>query len=215
MNAIGRIGLTVLAIAALAFGLFVYQSKSDVDRTETTSNAGNLVRFHSPTMGPVDAKVVIVEFLDPSCEACRAFHPIVKSLMRDNEGKVRLVVRYAPFHRGSDVVVKILEAAKKQGLFWQTLDAVFESQPVWADHHNPQVLRVWDFVGAVGLDVAEARREAESPAFAEILKTDTADLLALKVERTPTFFINGKPLPAVSEAALRAAVNKEIEAMYR
>ncbi|NMG42229.1 thioredoxin domain-containing protein [Aromatoleum toluvorans] len=34
--------------------------------------------MHSPTLGKADAPVVIVEFLDPACETCRAFYPRVK-----------------------------------------------------------------------------------------------------------------------------------------
>ena len=63
-------------------------------------------------MGPDDAKVVLVEFLDPECEACRAFHPFVKQLMADYSGKIKLVVRYAPFHGSSKYVVRVLEAAR-------------------------------------------------------------------------------------------------------
>ena len=35
--------------------------------------AAHLVRFHSPVLGRADAPVTVVEFLDPACEACRAF----------------------------------------------------------------------------------------------------------------------------------------------
>src|SRR6187549_3176805 len=126
-----RIGITIalVALAALGVGLYAYKNQSSA--IEPGNNAANLVRFHSPSMGANDAKVVIVEFLDPSCEACRAFYPIVKSLMAEHEGKARLVVRYAPFHKGSDVVIGILEAARLQGMFWPTLEAVFRSQPTW------------------------------------------------------------------------------------
>ena len=53
-----------------------------------------------------------VEFLDPACETCRAFYPIVKDILKQYPNDVRLVIRYAPFHAGSDQVVKLLEAGK-------------------------------------------------------------------------------------------------------
>lgn len=178
-------------------------------------NAAALVKFHSPSVGPVDAKVTIVEFLDPSCEACRAYYPLVKAVMAEHPGKVRLVLRYAAFHQGSDTVVKILEAAKTQGLYWQSLEAVFQSQPVWADHGNPQVERVWDFLQPIGLDVEKARRDMQNPAIAAILAQDMADVTALKVERTPTFYVNGKPLLVMGEKGLRDLVAQEVQAAYR
>ena len=43
-----------------------------------------LTRFHSPTFGDPAAKVEIVEFFDPACEACRAMHPFVKKLLEEH-----------------------------------------------------------------------------------------------------------------------------------
>ena len=40
-----------------------------------------LVREYSPRTGPTDPKVVLVEFLDPECESCRAFSPFVKDIL--------------------------------------------------------------------------------------------------------------------------------------
>ncbi len=35
------------------------------------------VREHSQTLGSHDAKVYLVEFMDPACETCAAFSPFV------------------------------------------------------------------------------------------------------------------------------------------
>lgn len=209
------IGAAALVIAAFALGMFVYQNRTGEARTDTASkNSASLVRFHSPTTGANDARVTIVEFLDPSCEACRAIYPVVKSILAENQGKVRLVVRYAPFHKDSDVAVKILEAAKAQGLYWQALEATFKSQPVWAEHGNPQVQRIWEFLQPVGLDVERAKREMENPNTAAILKQDVADVMTLRVEKTPTFYVNGKPLLVFGEEGLRTLVRQEVKASY-
>jgi hypothetical protein len=37
------------------------------------------------------------------------------------------LIRYAPFHDGADYFVKILEAAKKQGKYWETLDIMYRT----------------------------------------------------------------------------------------
>ena len=78
-------------------------------------NAATFVREYSQTLGSDDAKVYLVKFSDPACETCSAFHPLVKKLMAVNQGKIKLVIRYAPFHDGADYFVKILEAANRQG----------------------------------------------------------------------------------------------------
>ncbi len=73
-------------------------------------------------MGDPDAAVTVVEFFDPSCEACRAFHPIVKDLLKEFDGKIRVVLRYAALHQGSDEAVRILETARMQGKFEPVLE---------------------------------------------------------------------------------------------
>ncbi len=134
--------LLVVASFALIFG-FMFASDWYKERQAEKSsfmaqeNAETFIREHSEALGSDDAKVYIVEFMDPACETCAAFAPFVKQMMADNPGKIKLVLRYAPFHDGADYFVTILEAAKKQGKYWETLDAMFKSQPYWASHSNP------------------------------------------------------------------------------
>ena len=90
-------------------------------------------------MGEESAPVTIVEFFDPACEACRAFHPVVKSILDEHAGQVRVVLRYAAFHDGSDEAVKILEAARRQEVFEPVLEALLEVQPQWANHGAPRL----------------------------------------------------------------------------
>jgi protein-disulfide isomerase len=125
-------------------------------------------------------------------------------------GQVRLLVRYAPLHRGSDTAVQILEAARLQGKYWEALEKTMAFQPHWAAHHNPQPELIWELIVDIGLDVAKAKADASSPATAQLLRQDIADMQALKVERTPAFFVNGTPLRDFGEAQLKALVDQEV-----
>lgn len=205
------VGVLVIFVAAM----FIYQNRKGQERTEAAkTSSASLVQFHSPSTGPADAKVTIVEFFDPACEACRAFYPYVKSILAENPQKVRLVLRYAAFHQGSDVVVKMLEATKTQGLYWQSLEAVLKAQPDWAEHGNPQVQRVWEILQPIGLDIDKAKRDMESPRIDAILKQDMADIATLQIKKTPTFYVNGRPLLEISPDALRAMVLQEVKGSY-
>jgi protein-disulfide isomerase len=92
----------LLVLVAFAGGAFLYERYGMASVHAVTRATESLVRSHSPVIGPTDAPVTIVEFFDPSCEACRAFYPIVKQIMAGYPNEVRLVLRYAPFHEGSD-----------------------------------------------------------------------------------------------------------------
>ena len=204
----------VLVIAVVAGALY-YQNQSykaavDAYRRDRTT----YVRDYSPSRGSPSAKVEIVEFFDPACDTCKAFHPMVKQLMDEHPGQIRLYERYAPFHKGSDAVVKILAAAHMQGKFWQTLDAVFAAQSEWAPHHRPQPELVWKYIGGVGLDMERLRRDIDSPAVDKIVRQDINDAVKLNVTATPEYFVDGKPLPSWGWEQLKSLVESELSAAY-
>lgn len=173
-----------------------------------------LSRPGSPTIGPATARVNIVEFFDPACEACAAFHPTVKSILAEHGAKVRLSIRYAPFHRGSEYVVRALEAARMQDRFPQALDAVIAEQRSWASHSRPTPELVWTYLKGVGVDVDRARKDANDERITALIAQDKADIKTLDVRQTPTFFVNGKPLKDFGPEQLRALVRAEVERMY-
>lgn len=179
------------------------------------ANQALLLRMHAPTLGPQDAKVHIVEFLDPACEACRAFYPFVKQLMAANPGKIKLTVRHVPFHTGADSVVKLLEASKKQGKYWPTLEAVLASQPQWAINHQARIELLWGQLEGVGLDLEKVRTDMNAPEVERNMKQDQADAAALKVEKTPEYFVNGRRMETFGYEQLRKLVQEELARSYR
>jgi protein-disulfide isomerase len=204
-------GILILVVAAFALGVSLYrrQTQSVQDQTVRAEQA-RLVRMHSPVLGPQGAPVTIVEFIDPACETCRAFYPIVKSLMAKYPEDVRLVIRYAPFHQGSDQVVKLLEAAKRQGKYQPVLEAVLQAQPTWSDHGRPNPDLTFEIAKAAGLDIERARQDMTRPEMQALLAQDVEDLTALQVSRTPTFFVNGRSMPSFGPDQLAALVAAEV-----
>jgi protein-disulfide isomerase len=158
--------------------------------------------------------VHLVEFFDPACGTCREFYPLVKDLMKANRDKIRLSLRYAPFHAGSDNVVRILEAARKQDKYWQTLEAVLASQSYWAPNHKAELQYVWPQLGNLGLDLERIKRDMYAPEIDRVLDQDLADAKALNVTMTPEFFVNGRPLPDFGYEQLRKLVNNAVAKAY-
>lgn len=204
-------------LLVLLFGLGVYLYKTQLAKNldfMARENASTFVREYSQTLGSDDAKVYLIKFSDPACETCSAFHPFVKKLMAVNPGKIKLVIRYAPFHDGADYFVKILEAAKKQGKFWETLDIMYRTQRHWASHHNPQPQLIWRFLPRAGLDLDKIRKDMNDPEIIKIINQDLADAKALNVRKTPGFFVNGKPLTSFGYQQLQNLVESEIDEKY-
>jgi len=205
----------ILLILAFVIGGYFYKNQQSKKLGfMAKENVSPFIREHSSTLGNDDAKVYIVEFMDPACETCSAFYPYVKNLMAANPGKIKLIIRYAPFHEGSDYFVKILEAAKRQGKYWETLTVMFQSQSYWASHHNPQPELIWQFLPNAGLNLDKIANDMNDPEIAKLIEQDLADAKTLNVRKTPEFFVNGNPLPSFGYDQLKALVEAEIQANY-
>ena len=210
------IGASALGLAAFGGGAFVLNRRrqTEADAAAAAAPAVDptlLVRSYSPSFGPVDAPVTLVEFFDPSCEACRAFHPVVQEIRRQFPTQVRVVMRYTVFHEGSDEAVRILETARMQDKFEPVLDALLEQQPGWAVHGAPQLDIAWEIAGAVGLDLDKAEGDMLFPGITGVLNQDMADVEALDIRQTPTFFLNGRRLENFSAESLIADVRFAVE----
>ncbi len=205
----------VFLLIAFVAGAMLYSSqKSDAALQAYQRDKSTFIRENAPAFGNPAAKVDIVEFLDPACETCKEFYPFVKKLMAAHPDKIRLYVRYAPFHAGSDQVVKILEAAHRQGKFQETLEAIFAAQSSWAPQHRPQPELVWNHIGGVGLDIRRLRHDMNAPEIEKIVQQDIADAKKLNVKATPEFFVNGKPLPSFGYDQLKNLVEEAVATAY-
>jgi protein-disulfide isomerase len=204
----------IVLLLAFLVGAWVYKSGETEQPAQVVDPIQeHLVRMHSPTLGKPDAIVQIVEFIDPACGACARFYPRVKEILAKNPDEIRLVMRYASFHKGVGRVVAVLEAAKKQGKFWPALEAVLKSQADWAPHHTAQLNLVWKHLEGLGLDLEQLRADMKAPEITRVIAQDLDDAKALNVNKTPTFFVNGQllqnfgyePLKKLVDEALRSA----------
>lgn len=202
----------LVALIVFAGGAFLYDRYGSTSAQPVPAPQGDaMTRAHSPIIGPADAPVTIVEFFDPSCEACRAFYPAVKQIMANFPGETRLVIRYAPFHEGSDEAVRILEAARLQDLYEPVLEALLARQPEWAVHGAPDLAKAWEIAAAAGLDAEQARREMSSAEIDAVLELDLADVQSNNIRQTPTFFVNSRPLGSFGPQQLYDLVREEVE----
>jgi len=126
---------------------------------------------------------------------------------------VRVVIRYTPFHPASEEAVRILEAARKQDKFERVMEWLLQNQETWGADGNPQPARAWDVAKEVGLDVAKGKLDGAAPEVDAVIAQDMADVKAVGVTGTPTFFVNGKPLPSFGRQQLIDAVAQEVEAL--
>ena len=208
----------VVVVAGL-FGASYYRGSVQKAPVQP-SVSENLVRPDSPSLGPADAKVTVVEFLDPECESCAAVAPQVKALLKEYDGRVRFVVRYMPLHRNAKMAAQYIEAAGEQGKYWEMMEKLFAMQGEWGEKHGPAghntvptapVSELFEKYGTqIGLDAGQLNAAAGQPKYAEKAERDLRDGQALGVRATPTFFVNGRRLARLSMADLRTLINEEL-----
>lgn len=209
----------VVACLVLVAGFFFAASQFRQQRAEkldflAQENAETFVRPYAPKLGPNDAKVYLVEFTDPACGTCASFSPIIKKIMDDHPGKIQLVVRYAPFHEGAIDVVRMLEAARMQGKFWEALDVTYRTQQMWTQNHRAEPGRLWQILSQSGLDMELLSKDVDDPQIRANIEQDYADLQTLGVQKTPGIFVNGRPLQPFGAEQLQQLVAEEVAASY-
>jgi len=209
------VATAILFILLFIIATTIYNNKKDKELSSASlQKIEHVQRDYSPTMGPPDAKVTIVEFFDPACGTCSAFYPFVKKLMKDNPGKVNLVLRYLPLHQNSDVIVSIFEAARMQNRFRQTLELAYQTRDAWIEHHVSKPDKFWTQLSRLTLDMEKLNKDMQSPEIARRIKQDMLDAQQLNVNKTPGFFVNGKPLVHFGYEQLQQLVESEIAANY-
>jgi protein-disulfide isomerase len=201
--------IAIVTVLVINLGVQTESSQSGDD-----ARLAALASEHSPTIGNPTAKVHIVEFLDPACETCAVFFPVVKQWMTEAPGQLRLSVRHVAFHSGSDYAVKILEASRKQDKYWQTLEALLATQRQWAINHTVQPDRVLPAIARVGLNLDQLAADMNGMEILTRMEQDKKDSILLKVSATPEYFVNGRSLPSFGQQQLLDLVREELQKAY-
>jgi protein-disulfide isomerase len=201
----------LLALGFVAAGLLYKNHQSAGEDGARSRNASLVERSGAPTKGAENASVTIVEFLDPACGTCAQFYPLVNQLEQKYRGKVRVMVRYAPLHPGSDQVVKMLEAAHHQGRFWQALEVLFANQRRWVVNHRAQPQRARGILNSIAMDHPKLDADMHSAEATSAVEQDVRDGQALGVRATPEFFVNGTPLPSFGYEQLERLVKNAVD----
>ncbi|MEU4160783.1 thioredoxin domain-containing protein [Actinoplanes sp. NPDC026670] len=160
-----------------------------------------------------DGKVTVVEFLDFECEACGAAYPGVERLRAEYGDRITYVVRYFPIasHPNAFNSAHAAEAAARQGKFEEMYVKLFDNQQGWGHSQESRASVFAGYAGELGLDMTKYSADVTSAEVAERVKSDAADGVALGVQGTPTFFVNGERFTGQpSYEALKAVVDEEL-----
>ncbi|WP_428024700.1 DsbA family protein [Arcobacter sp.] len=205
------ISIVVLVGLFLIGGYFYKENKKTTNVKISNENAELLQRDYSLVIGSKDAKVQLVEFFDPACGTCAYYYPFVKSILAKHKDNIKLVLRYAPFHANANYAVKMLEGAREQNLFKETLELMYNTQSQWINDHGVDPRKLWIVLEkSYLLDMKKLSQSMENIMYDKIIEQDLSDARALNVRGTPTFFVNKKPLQDLSGENLEKLIESEL-----
>lgn len=146
-----------------------------------------------PTRGPKDAPVMIVEFGDLQCPACKAAQPTIEALVAA-EPTARFVFQNFPLEihnwaaKGAAYADCVGQASNDA--FWKFVAKTYETQSdITAENADEKLTAIADGAGVKGADIAACAAKPDTKA-----RVDASIALGKSVEvtGTPTLFINGR-----------------------
>lgn len=160
----------------------------------------------SPSRGPEDAPVVVVEFADFECPHCRLAVSLLDSVLTAHPDKVRLIYKSytLSFHQRGEPAARAAFAAGLQGKFWEMEHLLFERQ----EHLEASDLDRYAVL--LRLDLPKWKADMDSPGIKARIEHDHALGEELKLKGTPTIYVNGRELDVEEDESLEGRVAAEL-----
>lgn len=186
-----RLMILLVAIAAIAgFSLYEGEKPTAPVSEKVTSMPDDWIK------GNEDAQVTLVEYLDFECEACGAYYPVVKRLSEEFGAEVKFVNKYFPLpgHKNSMTSALAVEAAGRQGKYWEMHNILFENQRDWGEKQAPDPKIFENYARKIGLDMDKYKNDIASQELKDRIERDRKEGQKLGLSGTPSFYLNGKKI---------------------
>lgn len=202
-----RVILPILGVLVLVIAFTTLLPDAPKEFSEKTITvpplATPIIRATDPKRGNPNAPVVLYEFGDFACPACREAQPIIHEALRQFPDKVLHVWKDfpLPIHPNAIPMHVAAQCANDQGKFWEYHDALFTEQP-YAEK---------DFVAialTLGLDTTQFTTCQNDATLKERVQKSFAEGRLLSINETPYFFVNGERV--VGTDTLIATIKKYV-----
>jgi protein-disulfide isomerase len=151
-------------------------------------------------LGSQNPEVTLVEYADMQCPACAAINPIIKDALQETGDFVQLQRRHYIIngHNKARIGARALEAAGRQGKFWEMQDIMFTAQEVWIEQLPGAFTdTVVGYARALQLNIDQFRTDMEASSIDQQIDQDIRNANAAGIEATPMLIINGKTITQI------------------
>ena len=197
--------LGIIVAIIVVFAGFFWLTKPKPATTNSSSKPSSHIE------GTGSKNVTLVEYGDFQCPACRAYHPIVKSLFDTYKDRIFFQFRNYPLeslHQNARAGARAAEAAHLQGKFWEMHDALYENQQTWGTASDPLSFFT-GYAKQVGVsDLTKFSTDYKSTVVNDVINADMKEGGKFSITGTPTFVLDGKKIDNPRDPA---AFNKVID----
>jgi protein-disulfide isomerase len=161
-----------------------------------------------PFIGPENAPVEIIQFAEFQCPYCGKAGESVDRVMKEYEGKVKMVFRDFPlsFHDRAIPAAVAANCAGEQGKYWEMHNKMMANQRSLEDE------QLTIYAKELSLDEEKWNLCRKDPAQEAEVKKDQEEGAAAGVSGTPAFFINGLMLSgALPFEQFKEIIDRELE----
>ena len=195
-------------------GKYIFRGEvSDLSRDPMAETRAQLDTKDSPSLGPANASVTLVEFSDFECPVCRALHDALRGLL-PNYPQLRVVFKDFPLeqiHPWARTAALAGRCAYQQNpaAFWKMYDFIYDGQDLISAENAWG--KMTDFAGQSGLNAAAFKACMASPEAGAAVDASRANGLLLEVNSTPTMFVNGRRIVGADPHTLEQYIKYELD----
>lgn len=194
------IALTFILILLIAFGFAVYSNVQKIKKGQATfvridtiaspefidqKYTSIIEGVGAYSLGPNNAKVIIVEFGDFACPLCQNSYTKIREISQKYKNDVKIIFRNFPVYEEAIPLAMAGQCAGEQGLFWLMYDKLYQNQG------DINIDNIESLAEKIGADTDKFMNCLETNKYLDVIKKDYTDAETLNISGTPTWFING------------------------
>jgi protein-disulfide isomerase len=195
-------------------GKFLFRGDmSDMTKDPLAETRALIQMSDTPSLGDPKAPVTLVEYSDFECPVCKSLHDVLRSVLPNYAGKVRVVFKDFPIeqlHPWARTAAIAGRCAYQQDpkTFWKMYDLIYDNQEVISATNA--WTKMTDYAAQSGLNAETFKSCMASPEVGEAVNTSRANGQQVEVNSTPTVFVNGRRMVGADQRLLEQYINYEL-----
>ena len=186
---------------------------SDMTKDPLAESRAQIQMKDAPSLGEAKAAVTLVEYSDFECPVCRNLHDVLRGMLPNYAGKVRLIFKDFPLeqlHPWARTAAIAGRCAYQQDpqAFWKMYDFIYDNQEIISAANA--WTKMMDYAGQSGLDADAFKACMAGPEAGAAVNASRANGEQLDVNSTPTVFVNGRRLVGADPHLLEQYINYEL-----